>query len=102
LKTRASESTVTQRLNQGFLQQQALAIRYEDAAGSLTDRHIEPHCLLLNDPVWYLLAWDRLREAGRTFRCDRIRRAELLDETFALRPVAVLQEPSVVGELVFP
>ncbi|MEQ1569773.1 MAG: WYL domain-containing protein [Myxococcota bacterium] len=52
-----------------------LALTYVDAEGELTERVVEPHGLLVLDPVWYLLAVDHLRAAPRTFRLDRVRTA---------------------------
>lgn len=56
-----------------FFEMRLLRISYLDAAGQLTTREIEPQFLYLNLPVWYLLAWDRWREAVRFFRIDRLR-----------------------------
>ncbi len=39
----------------------------------------------LSYPVWYILAWDHLREDVRTFRCDRIERARTTGQEFRLR-----------------
>ncbi len=36
------------------------------------DRVVEPYRVGLNDGQWYLGGWDRLRDAHRTFRMDRI------------------------------
>lgn len=69
-----------------FLELKALRISYEDAAGGVTNRLIEPQILLLNYPVWYVIAWDRFRQAVRSFRCDRIGSANASEETFRLRP----------------
>jgi predicted DNA-binding transcriptional regulator YafY len=63
---------VAAELNQAFLGQQALSIRYRAVDGRVTEREIEPHYLLLAPPIWYVLAWDGLRRDARTFRCDRI------------------------------
>jgi predicted DNA-binding transcriptional regulator YafY len=46
-----------------FFEMRLLRVSYADGAGRLTVREIEPQFLYLNVPVWYLLAWDRLREA---------------------------------------
>ena len=35
---------------------------------------------------WYCDTWDRTRDGERTFRVDRIRSAQLLDEVFERRP----------------
>lgn len=45
---------------------------YTDAAGRASARSAEPHRLVPLARRWYLLAWDRDRDAWRTFRVDRI------------------------------
>ena len=76
---------VVERLHQAFLMMRKIHIHYRDASGRRTERAIEPHYLLLSYPVWYALAWDDLRNEVRTFRCDRIERARLLDDVFRPR-----------------
>jgi predicted DNA-binding transcriptional regulator YafY len=49
------------------------------------EREVELQYLYYNVPVWYALAWDRLRDDVRSFRIDRIKTIRLLPETFALR-----------------
>lgn len=71
-------------INTGFFEQQCLQIDYADRDGALTARVIEPQFVLLSPPVWYLLAFDRLRGGIRHFRVDRIRQATALDERFRL------------------
>jgi len=83
-------------LHQAFLMQQGISISYKAKNGSKTKRMIEPHYLLLSFPVWYVLAWDELREDVRTFRCDRITNIESTGRTFRLRPVAHFNE-SIAG-----
>jgi len=82
----APKSRVVQALHQAFLNQKTLTIRYEKEGGKTSKREIEPHYLLLNYPVWYVFAWDHLRDAPRTFRCDRILDAEPSDTWFRLLP----------------
>lgn len=77
-----------QKLHQGFLDQAVMTIRYEDESGKITNRDIEAHYLVLNYPVWYVLAVDHLRDALRTFRCDRILTAKLTDMSFRVLPQA--------------
>lgn len=72
-------------LFQAFLELRLLRIGYTDTVGRRSSRVIEPQLLLLNYPVWYTIAWDRRRGAVRSFRCDRLCSAELLEETFRLR-----------------
>lgn len=77
---------VTEALHQAFLAQASLRITYSALDGAKTRRVIQPHYLMLCYPVWYVLAWDELRDDVRTFRCDRIKRAQRSDETFSLLP----------------
>lgn len=71
-----------------FLERRVLAFRYTDAEGRGTARRVEPQFLLLNAPVWYLVAWDIGRDAPRTFRLDRIAEAGETEDAFTLRPAA--------------
>jgi predicted DNA-binding transcriptional regulator YafY len=61
-----------------------VVIEYVDHQGATTSREVEPQFLYLNVPVWYLLAWDRLRSAVRYFRIDRIKAVRPLETTFRL------------------
>ena len=49
-----------------------LAFQYVDRAGAETRRTIEPHGLLVQRPVWYILSRDVEKGEPRTFRMDRI------------------------------
>lgn len=69
---------------QAFFEQRCVAIDYVDERGRTTTREVEPQFLYLSFPVWYLLAWDRMRKAIRYFRADRIRTVRVLDATFRL------------------
>jgi predicted DNA-binding transcriptional regulator YafY len=71
-----------------FFDMRLLAIHYRDERGAQSSRTIEPQYLYLNPPVWYVLAWDRLRDAVRAFRFDRIQHAETRSDSFRLRPSA--------------
>lgn len=83
---------VVERLHQAFLMMRKLHIHYRDATGEKSERGIEPQYLVLSYPVWYAIAWDDLRSEVRTFRCDRIDRARLLDEVFRLRRFAEVEK----------
>ena len=78
-------------LNRAFLFKQQLEIKYRRADKQLSTRIIEPHHLYLNYPMWYILAWDDLRQDYRTFRCDRIEEATICDASFKLRPFTEFQ-----------
>jgi len=68
-----------------FAQRSAVEIDYEDREGARTRRTVEPHALLVQVPLWYLLAHDLSREAPRMFRVDRIRRAHALGDPIRSR-----------------
>jgi len=51
---------------------------YLDRVGKRTERRIEPHGLLVQTPVWYVLARDPAIAAPRMFRMDRITAPEVL------------------------
>ena len=82
----APPKRVVQALHQAFLGQTELHIRYSREDGKCSERVIAPHYLLLKYPIWYVLAFDRSKEATRVFRCDRVLSAERTDTTFALLP----------------
>jgi predicted DNA-binding transcriptional regulator YafY len=71
-------------LAEAFLDKRCVALDYVDRNGALTSREVEPQFLYLSMPVWYVLAWDRLRGAVRHFRIDRIRTVTPLVGTFRL------------------
>lgn len=82
------QSTVkssTDLLYEAFFEMKTLNINYEDAKGEKSSRMIEPHYLVLNWPVWYVMAWDHLRDDVRCFRLDRISNAKIEGGSFNLK-----------------
>src|SRR5688572_11915827 len=79
------QTPVTRALLDSFLYQLVAAVRYEDQTATVTDREIETQYLYYNVPVWYALAWDRLRADVRFFRIDRIQRIHPAASEFRLR-----------------
>lgn len=57
-------------------------LRYVDAAGTPTERAVDTYGLAFHDGCWYAVGWCRLRAGVRSFRLDRIRAMEVLDEHF--------------------
>lgn len=55
-----------------FLGRRYLRFTYHDAKSQKTDREVEPQAMLILPPLWYLVAWDPMREGFRHFRMDRI------------------------------
>lgn len=81
------KARVVEALHEAFLTMQVAQVTYSDGEGNKTKRLIEPQYLLLNYPVWYVLAYDRGRQGVRTLRCDRLHSVQPLGETFRLRAV---------------
>ncbi|MFP2907437.1 helix-turn-helix transcriptional regulator [Pyxidicoccus sp. 3LFB2] len=63
-----------------FREQVCLSFDYRDRHGKPSRRLVEPHGLLVEAPVWYVLARDVEKSAARSFRMDRIRRARVVPE----------------------
>lgn len=76
---------ITRPLLDAFTHQRHIQIRYLDERGTVTDRMIEPQYLYYNLPVWYVLAWDHLRDDVRFFRIDRVKELRSLSIEFRLR-----------------
>jgi predicted DNA-binding transcriptional regulator YafY len=51
---------------------ECLRFAYRSRDGTKSRREVEPHSLVNLGHRWYLAAWDRHREAWRTFRVDRL------------------------------
>jgi predicted DNA-binding transcriptional regulator YafY len=49
-----------------------LRFGYTAADGNRSDRHVEPHRLVLLGRRWYLVCYDLTRQAWRSFRLDRL------------------------------
>lgn len=75
-----------------FSAQRVLAFEYTDRMGQATQRAVEPHGLLFQMPIWYVIAHDRLRDAPRMFRVDRMRDVALCDEVFEPKPPSCFAE----------
>jgi predicted DNA-binding transcriptional regulator YafY len=79
---------VLAQLQEAFFAQQCLHIRYSDGQSLSSGRDIEPQYLLINAPVWYVLAWDIGKQAPRCFRLDRISQTQARPGHFLRRPAA--------------
>lgn len=58
----------------------------------LTERHVEPIGLFYYSAAWHLIAWCRLRNGFRDFRCDRIKQLKPTGEVFQPRSISTMQE----------
>lgn len=82
----APPKRVVQALHQAFVDREVLDVRYKREDGAISDRQIEPHYLLLKYPIWYVVAFDHLRQGPRTFRCDRLLAAQKTGARFHVLP----------------
>jgi predicted DNA-binding transcriptional regulator YafY len=83
---RLESTAVVRSVEQAVAERRVLAIDYVDRSGQRTRRRrVEPYGLAGLDDYWYLMAWCRLRGGGRTFRLDRIRSAQVSEETVCPR-----------------
>lgn len=74
-------------IERAFTERLTLSLHYESSRGTSMKRRVEPHGLLVQAPLWYLLTFDLERQAPRMFRVDRIRSAELVAQApFTPRP----------------
>jgi len=90
----APPKRIVQALHQAFITQTELEIGYQREDGAKSHRQIAPHYLLLKYPVWYVVAFDKLTDCPRTFRCDRILAAQMTETSFRLLPKEAF-EPSI-------
>jgi len=77
-----TQAGLSRLVEQAFAQGRCLSFSYTDRRGRQTRRSAEVHGLLVEVPVWYLLAVDRGLGKTRLFRFDRIRQARLLTARF--------------------
>lgn len=85
----APEHALSECIAEAFLEQSCLEIDYQSDSGEHTTRVIEAQYILLNWPIWYITAWDHLRESPRMFRIDRIKSARIVSGHFQLKPIEV-------------
>jgi len=73
-------------LRRAIDEKRKLVFHYTDEKGAKTERVVRPLCLAFWGPLWTAGAWCELRRDFRTFRPDRMRGVELLDERFQDEP----------------
>jgi predicted DNA-binding transcriptional regulator YafY len=70
------------RLSSAARDRTRVRLRYRSAADEVTERLIDPYGVAFQSGHWYLLSWDHLRGALRTFRLDRMLEADVTTEAF--------------------
>jgi predicted DNA-binding transcriptional regulator YafY len=98
--------TVPLVIQEAITTRHVLLIDYRDRQDAVTAREVEPVAFAGTQAHWYLLAWCRLRDAGRAFRMDRIVAAADTGEPAPHRsyadlnvdvPHALVSVPDLVG-----
>ena len=90
----AKSKTSANSVYEAFFEMKHLTISYVDVNNNPTARTIEPHYIMLCWPLWYILAWDHLRDDVRCFRLDRIQKADINEQSFKLK-----NSKTLIGQL---
>ncbi|MDR3564543.1 MAG: YafY family protein [Negativicutes bacterium] len=69
-------------IKRALLQRKVIRFQYVNAEGHKSNRLAEPEKLIFKDNAWYLTAYCRQRQAHRTFRLSRLKKLEVLAESF--------------------
>ena len=92
---RGDDSDVARVVSKAVADRRLLKIDYyKENEDEFVARRIEPYQLLNGQEGWYVHCFDPDRDASRSFRLDRIRSVELLEERFEPREGI---EPDVAG-----
>ena len=83
---RADYVRVLDAVTRAWADRHKVLIRYRAASGELTERVICPYFLEVSrsEPASYVIAYDDLRGALRTFKLERVADAELLGSTYTI------------------
>jgi proteasome accessory factor C len=83
----SAEEALLRTLNEGISDHRLVEIEYQkEGEDAPTIRVIEPYTIERELPYWYVHAFDRTRDAQRSFRLDRMRAASVTDDAFEPRP----------------
>ncbi|MGW6424556.1 helix-turn-helix transcriptional regulator [Nocardia sp. NPDC055053] len=74
-----------------------LRLRYRDAAGTESRRHVEPVGVAAAGRRWYLVAYDLDRAAWRSFRADRIESPQPTGARIVVRQLPAANATEYVG-----
>jgi proteasome accessory factor C len=94
---KGDDSEVARAVSGAIVRRRQLRIEYyKENEDEFTERTIEPYKLVNGQEGWYIHSWDLEKDAPRSYRLDRVREVEVLDEKFEPRPGV---EPDVHGWL---
>lgn len=80
--SRADEKNKFNDIRQALLQRKVIRFQYVNGEGQKSTRAAEPEKLIFKDNAWYLVAFCRERQEYRTFRISRLKKLEIMQETF--------------------
>jgi proteasome accessory factor C len=84
--TQADDSEISTLISQAIAGHLIVEIEhYKEDQDTFTTRTIEPYSLMNGREGWYVHTWDRERDAPRDFRLDRIKTADVQNETYVPR-----------------
>jgi proteasome accessory factor C len=85
--TSGDDSEIARVVSRAISSTHLLRLQYYKAnEDQFSDRVVEPYALINGREGWYVATFDPARDAVRHFRLDRVKTAEVLDETFTPRP----------------
>lgn len=79
-------------MRQSIWEERAMFFHYVTAEGKPSERKVWPLAIVFLDTVQVLVGWCCLREDFRTFRLDRIKKLDFLDESFRPKRVGLLRD----------
>jgi proteasome accessory factor C len=85
-EAQSEQERLIRTLSQAIREQRLVEIEYVAVGEERSVRVVEPYRLERELPWWYIHSWDRTRDAERSFRLDRMHRADILEERFEARP----------------
>lgn len=79
-------------LQKAIAGKQVIHLLYFSNQNELTQREVESIGLFYYSAAWHLIAWCRLRNGFRDFRCDRIKELKLTGSAFEPRSISTMHE----------
>ena len=79
-------------IKRAILERRVICFDYYGQNNTMTNRIVEPTQLLFKEYTWYVKGYCRERQAFRTFKVFRMKRTQVLDETFMPRKEQAFQK----------
>ena len=80
--TKTVTSSIVFDLAEAIKMKRQVELSYRSRRGEITSRQLDPYGMVQFDRFWYVAGYCHLRQAGRIFRLDRIRRIDLTQLSF--------------------